>query len=225
MSMKVVSGMHFVRKHILRTLSLTKWARFSDMRPKNVDSNLYNYHLKELVKEGYIERNETKGYRLSPYGLRFVNQISMEVFEPRWQPKIMTVLVCTKGTQVLLWKKFKQPYIDTWTLPGGKMHYDDASVQDAAIRDIRMYSSRVPDDLKHVGLFGYRVFIKDELTSYSFEHVFTGTLDSEDFIIDRPIWVDSVQVTNLQVSPGVLDIIELVKTQKTFFFVEKDIDW
>ncbi|NCU40641.1 hypothetical protein EOL73_02690 [Candidatus Saccharibacteria bacterium] len=225
MNIKVESGLHFVRKHILRTLSQTKWARFRDMKPKNVDSNLYSYHLKELLKEGYIERNDTKGYRLSPFGLRFVNQISMEVFEPRWQPKIMTVLVCVNSKKILLWKKFKQPYIDTWALPGGKMHYDDASVQNAAIRDILFYSSRVPDDLKHVGIFGYRVFIKNELISYSFAHVYTGTLDTRDFIIERPEWVDIQQLGNLELSPGVLEIIELVDTNKSFFFADKDINW
>ena len=225
MNIRVVSGMHYVRKHILRTLSLTKWARFRDMRPKNVDSNLYNYHLKELVREGYVERNEEHGYRLSPYGLRFVNQISMEAFEPRWQPKIMTVLVCKQGDELLLWKKFKQPYIDTWTWPGGKMHYEDLTVKDAAIRDILFYSSRIPADLRHVGLFGYRVFINNELISYSFVHVFTGTLMSRDFILDRPQWVDRRQLPSLKVSPGVIDILELVEANDAFFFEERDIHW
>ena len=223
--MKVVGGMHYIRKHILRTLSLTKWARFSDMRPKNVDSNLYNYHLKELLREGYVEHHETKGYRLSPYGLRFVNQISMEIFEPRWQPKIATVLVCRRGDDVVLWKKFKQPYIGTWTLPGGKMHYDDVSIRGAAERDILFYSQRVPDDLRHVGLYCYRVFINDELISYTFDHVFTGTLDVDDFILDRPRWVHYRGLPSETFSPGTREIIETVTTSDSFFVIEKDINW
>lgn len=221
----MVSGMHYVRKHILKTLSLSKWARFRDMRPRNVDSNLYNYHLKELLKEGYIERNETKGYRLSPYGLRFVNQISMEIFEPRWQPKIVTVLVCRKDNKVLLWKKHKQPYIHTWTWPGGKMHYDDESVRGAAERDILFYSARVPEDLEQVGIFGYRSFIDAQLIDYSFVHVFTGTLETEDFILERPQWVERSELAVVQTGPGVREILKLVDTADAFFFVEKDIDW
>lgn len=223
--MKVVGGMHFIRKHILRVLSLSKWARFRDMKPKNVDSNLYNYHLKQLIKEGYIEHHPTKGYRLSPYGLRFVNQISMEVFEPRWQPKIMTVLVCRQDDSVLLWKKYKQPYIGTWALPGGKMHYEDESIEAAAIRDILFYSSRVPQDLKHVGLFGYRTFIKQELVNYSYAHVFTGTLNEQDFIIERPVWKVLKDIPDVDLSPGVKDIIDITSREKHFFFQERDIHW
>lgn len=223
--MRVVNGMHHIRKHILCTLSLNKWARFRDMRPQNIDSNLYNYHLKELMKEGYIERNEQKGYRLSPYGLRYVNQVSMEVFEPRWQPKLLTVLVCKRGEKLLVWKKYKQPYIGTWSLPGGKVHYEDASIRDAAIRDILAYSSRLPSDLTHVGIFGYRTFINGELINYSFAHVFTGTLNDDDFILDRLEWVDIQTVKNEEITPSVKEIVELCATRKSFFFDEQDIDW
>lgn len=223
--MKVVGGMHFIRKHILRTLSLTKWARFRDMKPPRVDSNLYNYHLKQLVHEGYIEHHTSKGYRLSPYGLRFVNQISMEVFEPRWQPKIATVLVCRRGDEVLLWRKFKQPYIGTWTLPGGKMHYDDISVRGAAERDILFYASRIPDDLVHVGLCAYRAFIGDELINYTFAHVFTCRLESTDFVLTRPEWIKLSDATKRDCSPGTLEIIEAVARHRRFFFVEADITW
>lgn len=217
--------MHHIRKHILRTLSLNKWARFRDMRPQGTDSNLYNYHLKELMREGYIERHETKGYRLSPYGLRFVNQISMDIFEPRWQPKILTVLLCQRDDKVLLWKKYKQPYIGTWTLPGGKVHYDDESIRAAAERDILFYSSRVPTDLEHVGIFGYRAFIKGELINYSLAHVFTGTLNDGDFILDRPEWIDIKTLKDEQISPGVKEIMALSDSNTSFFFDERDIDW
>lgn len=223
--MKVVTGMHYIRKHILRTLSLTKWARFRDMRPPRVDSNLYSYHLKELIKEGYIEHDEQRGYRLSPYGLRFVNQISMEVFEPRWQPKILTVLVVRDGNRVLLWKKFKQPYIGTWTLPGGKVHYDDESIHGAAVRDILFYSARVPNNLRQIGIYGYRTFINGELINYSLAHIFVGTLRTNDLIMDRPEWIVLSDVQEGDCSPGTLRMIELVESQKQFFFLEENIDW
>lgn len=217
--------MHHIRKHILRTLSLNKWARFRDLRPKNVDSNLYNYHLKELIKEGYVERNEERGYRLSPYGLRFVNQISMDIFEPRWQPKILTVLVAQKDGQVLLWKKFKQPYIGTWTLPGGKVHYDDESILGAAKRDILFYASSVPSDLKHIGIFGYRTFIGGELINYSIAHIFSGTIEDASLKLDRLAWKHLETIPVSDVSPSIREIVELARTRKDFFFEEQDISW
>ena len=160
--MRVVPQLHHIRKHILRTLTYTKWARFRDMRPERVDSNLYSYHLKRLIKDGYVEHDNVNGYRLSPLGLRFVDHVSLENFEQRWQPKILTmVVVVNDQNEVLMWPKYKQPFIGKWSLPSGKMHYEDASAEAAVMREISYFSSQPATHLKHVGMVAFRASIND----------------------------------------------------------------
>lgn len=222
--MKVVSELHHIRKHILKTLTYTKWARFRDLRPDKVDSNLYSYHLKQLIKDGYIEHDAAKGYRLSPLGLRFVDHVSLKSFEQRWQPKVLTMLVATnENGEVLMWPKYKQPFIGKWSLPSGKMHYEDASIEAAVKREIDYFSSRPAKDLKHVGVVAFRASIKNELVSHTIAHVFTATIDPNVLIGERMRWMKVDQLETSEMSPGTKQIIEAVIKEKFFFYKSLDI--
>ena len=49
---------HHIERSIIAYLMTHEHARFSEMRPSNIDTNLFTYHLKILVKQGYIEKTE-----------------------------------------------------------------------------------------------------------------------------------------------------------------------
>ena len=223
--MKVVSDLHHIRKHILRTLTYTKWARYRDMKPEKVDSNLYSYHLKQLVKDGYIEHNETKGYRLSPIGLRFVDHVSLESFEQRWQPKILTMIVAVNTKdEILMWPKYKQPFIGMWSLPSGKMHYEDASVEAAAAREIAYFSSAPAEDLKHMGVVTFRASIAGELVSHTIAHIFTATVRSWTLSSERARWIKLDVLDQTELSPATSEIIKAARTAEPFFYESYDVE-
>ena len=70
-----------------------------------------------------------EGYTLTPEGLIYVDRVSLKKLNIRTQPKIVTMLVVQNSDgDVLVQKRDKQPYIDTWTLPYGKLHIDDESI-------------------------------------------------------------------------------------------------
>lgn len=64
--------MHYIKQYILDKLVFAEYLRNRDMRPPGVESNLYQYHLKELLKDGYIKKLET-GYTLSKKGLQYAS--------------------------------------------------------------------------------------------------------------------------------------------------------
>ena len=80
---------HHIQKSILKYLTKQQTARYSQMRPPKVDSNLYAYHLKSLLKTGFIIKNN-KDYSLSPSGLNYVETVSLDKFQIHSQPKITT---------------------------------------------------------------------------------------------------------------------------------------
>jgi len=47
--------MHPIQKDILKKLMLSKTAKYSALKPKDMEGNLFSYHLKDLAKEGFIE--------------------------------------------------------------------------------------------------------------------------------------------------------------------------
>ena len=126
---------HHIQKHILNVLTYTEYARFRDLRPPKVDTNLYSYHLNSLIKAGWINKSE-KGYTLSVNGLIYVDRVSSKKLNIRNQSKIITMLVLQNYRgDILLLKRLKQPYINTWTLPYGKTHIEDTTILEAAKRE------------------------------------------------------------------------------------------
>lgn len=223
--MRVTTDLHYIRKHILKQLAMTKWGRFRDLRPKNVDSNLYNYHLKQLIKDGFIEQVVTKGYRLSPMGLRYADHVSIETFEPRWQPKIITAFVAELDSEVLLWSKYKQPFIGKLSLPNGKMHYEDDSVYSAVQRELSYFMIEEPRDLKLAGTIEYRAFIDQVLVTHTIAHVFKGAIDRHSINSDRLLWANIDDLKTTDMSPGTRETIQAVRSSNDIFFEAHNIHW
>ena len=58
---------HHIQKKILRQLVLGR-DRFSELQPTGIDSNLYNYHLHQLIAGNYVEKTSDNRYRLTELG-------------------------------------------------------------------------------------------------------------------------------------------------------------
>lgn len=211
------SNMHFIQKHILKTLCYREWARFRDLKPKNVDSNLYNYHLKLLIKDKLVEKVADKGYRLLPLGMRFIDHVSIKNLEPRWQPKLLTKLVCiNEENEVLMWPKHKQPFIGRWSLPSGKVHYDDRSLESAMRREILYMTDEDPIELRHRGVIEFHASIDGTVVSHTIAHVFYGRLVGVKHALTSYVHYDELSQLNL--SPGTMETIELVLADDSFFY-------
>ena len=217
--------MHTVQKHILRHLTYHKRARFSEMRPTRIDSNLYNYHLKSLMRDGLVEKTD-KGYRLTVEGLKYVDQISVEKFEHRRQPKIITMLISFDSDgRVLLWPKKKQPFIGAWSLPSGKLHLDDMSLDAAVQREAIEKVGLAPVSCRQAGICYVRARINGEIISYILAHVFVVELGADHTLHDDVRWFSTAERESLKLLPATEQIIELAKDSSDLFFAEFDLDW
>ncbi len=216
--------MHHIQKHVLKVLTYTKYARFSEMRPPKVDSNVYSYHLRVLLRENYVEKTE-KGYRLSPHGLGYVDRVSTD-FEPRLQPKIITMSVIKNGEgKVLLWSKKKQPFIRAWSLPNGKMHITDTSMEAAVVREITEKFGAPPKAAEHKGSCLIRASINGELISYVLAHIFVATLGGDAMTAPDKSWYCADERKQLKLLPATEEIIQKTDTAGQLFFEEYDVDW
>src|ERR1035437_2353428 len=152
---------HYIQKHVLNVLMYREFARFSELRPSGVDTNLYSYHLKLLQKNGLVAKGES-GYYLGHDGLKYVDRLSSAKMNIRNQPKIITMLLVQNSEgEVLLQLRNKQPYINCWTLPYGKLHIDDTSSSAAAIREASEKLNIDINEIKHAGDAYIRVSDQD----------------------------------------------------------------
>lgn len=240
---------HHIERHIMGYLLTHEHARFSDMRPPRVDTNLFSYHLKLLTKGDYVAKTD-KGYTLSRKGLIYVDRVNAEKMRIRTQPKIITMLLIQDGYgKVLLQKREKQPYINTWTLPYGKLHIEDISVTDAARRESREKLAFDPHKLRHVGdcyitvTNGYReVAVEDgqgDLTEDATIHI---NIRKEPVVETRTLahvvrfetdaitatdglqWVEPLDLVKLKTAPAVSQIVTRAFFGDDFFFEEFLVD-
>lgn len=199
-----------------------EYARFRDLIPPRVDTNLFSYHLKLLQRLGFIIKLE-HGYTLGQQGLLYVDRVKADKMRVRTQPKIITMLLVQDGYgNVLLQKRNKQPYINTWTLPYGKLHIDDLSVIAAAQREAREKLGFDPHKLRHVGDCYIRVIQADVI-----EQVITATLAhivrfETDAIPanDSLQWVPPLELSTHKLAPAVEQIVTRAFFGDEFFFEE-----
>ncbi len=215
---------HHIQKHIIDVLMYQKAARFRDLRPPRIDTNLFTYHLTSLVKSGFVLKIEG-GYTLSPAGLSYVDRVSSEDRAIRTQPKIITMLVIQNSEgDILLQRRTKQPFIDTWTLPYGKLHIDDESVHAAAQREVLEKLGIENQEVEHAGDCYIRVRVAGELLSTTLAHIFRFYKDDIQ-TNDDLIWARPHKVSQLSLAPAVEDVMSRTFFKDSFYFEEYDVDW
>lgn len=215
---------HHIQKHILAVLYRQKFARFRDLRKPGVDTNLFSYHLKLLVKWHMVEK-ATEGYMLGQKGLAYVDRISEKSMNVRTQPKIVTMMVVQNSNgDILLQKRTKQPYIDTWTLPYGKLHIDDESTAAAAAREAYEKLGVENAAVTYAGDCYIRVRVDSEILSTTLVHVFRFE-DDTIAETDTIHWARPHKLGQYELAPAVEQIVTRTFFRDPVFFEEFTVDW
>ncbi|MDN5275436.1 MAG: hypothetical protein JWN33_85 [Candidatus Saccharibacteria bacterium] len=215
---------HHIKRHIMAVLMYQETARFRDLRPPRTDTNLFSYHLNGLIRSGMMEKN-VGGYQLSASGLAYVDRVSTEKNTIRSQPKIITMLLVQNSDgDVLIQKRTKQPYINAWTLPYGKVHIDDRSVDDAASREAYEKLGLTDQPKVHIGDCYIRVTGDDAIMSTTLAHVFR--FDSDDVVTSDTIqWARPHKLRQYRLAPAVESIVARGFFNDPFFFEEFNEHW
>lgn len=215
---------HHIQKHILGVLYHQRVARFRDLRPPRIDTNLFSYHLKLLQKAGYVEKCDG-GYMLGTAGLLYVDRVSEAKMTVRTQPKIVTMLVVQNSDgKLLLQRRTKQPYIDSWTLPYGKLHIDDATIRDPAQREALEKLGLQNSSPAHVGDCYIRVYDGEMILTTTLAHIFRLTTD-EVQPSETLQWVSPHYLHERELAPAVEKIVARTFFSDPYFFEEYDETW
>jgi ADP-ribose pyrophosphatase YjhB (NUDIX family) len=214
--------MHDLQKHILKTLTVRKKARFADLKPKTVEGNLFVYHLKTLIREGYIENKDDK-YTLTSKGKNFVDRVSFETFKERIQPKIVTLIALkNKKQEYLLYKRTRVPFSGYIGFPYGKIHLEER-VADAATREL-LEKTGLEATLKHRGDVYITVHDETELISHTLFHIFSGDNPRGNLRTDSHIgecfWAHIEDIPKENRIPGLSQIKKLLDKSHGLFFEE-----
>lgn len=198
--------MHHIQYKIIDQLIYANTRRFSELRPRGVDSNLFQYHLQHTIKEGYVQKVED-GYTLSPKGLYFADRHSSLLKDVREQPKVITIVAIRDSLgRILLKSKDKQPFVGTYHLPAGKLHMNE-SLHQAAVRELQEKTPITDLELTHVLTVHVRISMNNQLISEYIAFIYTGTTAQ---LADSTLWYDIAQPGSRILAPSVAEILQML---------------
>jgi len=166
--------MHRLQQHIFGLLINNPSLRYARLKPAEVEGNLFMYHLRALINQGWVHKRPDGQYELTPEGKRYADTLSLKTLTPRIQPRIVTLLAVRddKG-RWLLFRRKRHPMLGWVGFPYGKIHLGE-SVSEAAHRELKEKTG-VEAKLVHRG-DGYITFYENaEAISQIFFHLFIGT--------------------------------------------------
>lgn len=109
--------------------------RYSELMLPNIDNDLFNYHLQNLVKKGYIFKEDSI-YTLSNDGKKAISKLDA-LGNPKQFFKVSVALAVFRNdyTEILLQKRTRKPFYGDITSVAGKVHPGEKLV-DAARRKL-----------------------------------------------------------------------------------------
>jgi ADP-ribose pyrophosphatase YjhB (NUDIX family)/predicted transcriptional regulator len=120
-----------VRKQILSKFMYNKSMKYNQIREK-VPSNKFNYHLKSLVVEGFVEQKKDM-YSLTPKGTQLISSLDGIKIEENRKPIVCAFVLAQKGTKILVNERAKQPFMGFIGIPGGKLDFGSLMAEQAAL--------------------------------------------------------------------------------------------
>jgi ADP-ribose pyrophosphatase YjhB (NUDIX family) len=220
MWMKDVVPEHHIQKRIFNRLVGATSMRYSELRPKELEANLFMYHLKELIKMGLVEKGES-GYTLTKNGRSTATRFSIREQGIRIMPSTISVIALrAEDGDWLLYRRKRQPYIDSLGFPSGKIHLGDKLI-DAAYRELDEKCGYVRDevDLTYRGVFNLVEHEPNNLKNHIIGHVWTGKVKEKKVFQNHAgetFWGDWEAYAYKEFIPGIKEIITALERPEFF---------
>lgn len=128
--------LHPIQQQILTKLMQAPGERrYSELMVDGVENDLFNYHLQQLVKVGFITKNET-GYALSENGQKAITHLDA-LGNPRQFFKVSVALMVFRNefSELLVQKRLRNPFYGEITTVAGKV-LPGEKIVDAARRKL-----------------------------------------------------------------------------------------
>lgn len=212
--------MHRIQQHILSVLIAHPSARYSDLKPRDLESNLFMYHLHQLIQQEYVAKLKDGSYSLTAPGMVYADSLSLKTFQPRLQPRIVTLLaVHNDPGQYLMYRRKRQPLFGMIGFPYGKVHSGER-VLDAANREL-LEKTGLRAAMTHQGDGYITMSQNDKVVSQILFHFFVGHSPEGQLKrstnVGDSFWADPTQVPGWELMPSVTDLLEAARSGQRFF--------
>ena len=202
--------LHHIQRSILDILSTAQSSRYSDVKPDDIDGNIFTYHLRQLISQQLITKNEDGSYALTEKGK---NYIVHRYENPLLQAHSIFLIVIKKDNKWLLRERLVQPLLGMSGFIHGEPLANKPLLQTAAHRLQEKTGLNVPLAIHSSGLI--RIMRGEVCESFSHAIIIFGETN-EDASIDtdntgRQLWVTEDELSSTTILPSCSDLIERIK--------------
>lgn len=111
------------------------------MHPTGHTSDTFKFHLRKLVKLGYVAKQDDGAYALTPRGKEYANGLNTQLRTTQKQPKLSVLIVATKKTgrdeaQYLVQKRQRNPFFGYWGEIHGRAEWGE-TFEETASRQLK----------------------------------------------------------------------------------------
>ena len=215
---------HHIQKDILLRLSKAPSLRFSELKPDDLESNAFMYHLRQLQAQKLVDKVE-HGYCLSDEGLAYIDGFSFHTLKPRKQPKVISILaIRDQAGHWLMARRKYQPYIQQYMLPSGKQHLGEGPHDHAAREMHEKLCLDVP--LRRRGLSDIRIYRGEKLITHVLAHIYEGQASTDALPEEthqfQYAWIGPGDERH-KLLAGTHEIIDKLENEPELFFLSLDV--
>jgi hypothetical protein len=213
---------HHIQKKIIAKLVESETVRYSDLKPENIDGNVFTYHLQSLLKQHFIEKSEKGKYKLTNKGKLYGINISLTIKDALKQAHSIILLSIKDDNKWLLRKRLVQPMFGRIGFIHGEPIAGE-SIYEAA--DRILFKRTELNGKCNVKGSGYITLTdKEDIIAYShFTLVevskLQGTLKKSDSHGEN-MWTEEPDFSDSEMIPSMKDFSEKLE-QTGLFFIDK----
>jgi ADP-ribose pyrophosphatase YjhB (NUDIX family) len=127
--------LHETQIQILKKLLFSNGLRFTEMKPeKSMDNNKFDFHLDQLVNEGFIEKKDSI-YSLTNSGKEYANRMDTQRNTIPKQAKVSVFVGFMRKSEseneFLIYTRLKQPFYGAQGFISGKVKFGEKIVEAA----------------------------------------------------------------------------------------------
>jgi ADP-ribose pyrophosphatase YjhB (NUDIX family) len=209
---------------VLRRLSKGEKFRFSEIKLRDIPSDHFSYHLRQLMRTGLIIKNLDGTYGLSVLGKNQTQLISPETNRYKEQGFVAIRLVLTKREEgkeyFLLQERADIPYQGMLSTPGGKIPFG-STVEEAA-KYYMDYETGLHCDVELRGTTHFIDEFENEIVQDRYFFVFLATNPRGKLSLEGPngknLWLTRDEIKNSPRSlEGLLSIIDMAQGHNLSF--------
>jgi len=225
-----MENLHYIQMTVLRNLLFKQNLGFSELNIHDVDSETLSYHLKSLIKQNLIQKDDKGIYSLTNYGKQYSADIDVEtsLISSRAKLSILVTAIDESGKEpkYLFIKRLKSPLYGQACFIAGKVKYGEPASLTAK-RELEEESGLIANSVEFVCFHRQFVFnqnkefLKDNAFCMFKVKEFSGSVRSTEEA--EPFWVTKSEFEKLTNKAYDLeDLFSIMTNPPTNHFVEKE---